>query len=84
MKFEKLGKGASVPRLTDLRLEETAVVTQIMGGYGLRRKLALRGVKEGSRVRMISSSAGPVVIECGGSQIAIGHGMARRIMVRRR
>lgn len=73
-----------MPQLTELRLGEMAVVTQVAGGYGLRRKLALRGVKEGSWVRMISSSGGPVVVECGGGQMAIGRGMARRIMVRRR
>ena len=73
-----------MPRLTDLKTEETAVVSQIIGGYGLRRKLALRGIKEGSPVRMISNSLGPVVVECCGYQIALGRGMARRIIVRRR
>ncbi len=73
-----------MPRLTYLRPGETGVVAQIMGGHGLRQKLALRGIKEGSRVRMISSSIGPVVVECGGSQVALGRGMARRIMVRQR
>jgi len=72
-----------MPQLTELRLGETGVVTQVAGGYGLRRKLALMGIKEGSWVRMISRSGGPVVVECGGSQIAIGRGMARRIMVGR-
>lgn len=69
-------------QLTYLRPGETGVVVQIMGGHGLQQKLALRGIKKGSWVRMVSSSIGPVVVECGGAQVALGRGMARRIMVR--
>jgi ferrous iron transport protein A len=67
--------------LIDLRPEEMGVVVQIMGGRGLRQRLALRGIKEGVLVRVISSSRGPVVTESCGGQIAMGRGMARKIIV---
>lgn len=60
------------------------MVVQVVGGHGLQQKLALRGIKEGSWVRMISNSIGPVVVESGGTQVALGRGMAGRIMVRQR
>jgi len=71
-------------KLTDLRHGEKAVITQITGGHGLRKKLAQRGIKEGNQVQMVSSSRGPIVIECCGNQMALGRGMAKRIIVRRR
>jgi len=68
-------------RLTDLGPGEIGVVVQVMGGHGLRQKLALRGIKEGSWLRMVSSSRGPVVVESGESQIALGRGMAQKVIV---
>jgi len=67
--------------LTDLRPGEIGIVIQIAGGHGMKQKLALRGIREGSWLRMVSSSRGPVVVESNGSQIAMGRGMAERIIV---
>ncbi len=67
--------------LTDLRPGEIGVVIQIAGGHGMRQKLALRGIKEGSWLRIISSSRGPVVVESNGGQVAMGRGMAQKVIV---
>ncbi len=58
-------------------------VVKIIGGYGMIRKLNLLGIREGRIIKKISSQPlrGPVVVEIGGSQIAIGYGMAIRIIV---
>jgi len=58
-------------------------VVGILGGYGAIRKLNLLGIKEGKSIKKVSYQPlrGPVVIEIGGSQIAIGYGMASRIIV---
>lgn len=71
-------------RLTDLQTGEVGIVSQLNCGHGAERKLSSRGIKIGSRIRMVSASRGPVVIENGGSQMAIGRGMARKIEVERR
>ncbi len=71
-------------KLTDLQPGETGTVSQVNCGHGAERKLSSRGIKKGCRVKMVSGSRGPVVIKCGGSQMAIGRGMARKIEIERR
>lgn len=68
-------------KLTDLQPGERGIVTRVNCGHGVKRKLLSRGIKIGSRVRMVSGSRGPIVLECGGSQTAIGRGMARKIEI---
>jgi len=69
--------------LIRVRAGEDRRVVRIMGGYGIIRKLNLLGIKEDRNIKKVSSQPmrGPVVIEVGGSQVAIGYGMARRIIV---
>jgi ferrous iron transport protein A len=68
--------------LTDLRPGELAQIVAVQGGYGLRQKLSLRGLLEGSVVRIISCQ-GPITVEVNRNIVAVGRGMARKIMVRR-
>ena len=68
--------------LTQLRIGETARIMAIEGGRGLRQKLFLRGLIEGKVVRVISNQ-GPVTVEVDRSVVAIGRGMARKIIVTR-
>ena len=66
--------------LTQLRIGDTARIMAIEGGRGLRQKLFLRGLIEGKVVRVISNY-GPVTVEVDRSVVAIGRGMARKIIV---
>lgn len=66
--------------LTQLRIGEKARIVAIEGGRGLRQKLFLRGLIEGKVVRMVSNY-GPVIVEVNGNIVAIGRGMARKIIV---
>ena len=68
--------------ITELKSGEWAIIMAIEGGYGLRQKLLLRGVFEGSFVRMISS-LGPITIEVNRNIVSLGRGIARKIRVRR-
>jgi len=68
--------------IAELKAGEWAKVLAIEGGYGLRQKLLLRGIFEGSVVRVISNR-GPVTIEIDRNIVSLGRGMARRIRVRR-
>ena len=69
--------------LTQLRPGEEGTVMDIQGGMGLMRKLASLGIRPGVKVRKVSSQfmRGPVTIRIGNTQVAIGFGMARRIIV---
>ncbi|MCK4648544.1 ferrous iron transport protein A [bacterium] len=69
--------------LINLRPGEWARVLAIGGGRGIRQKLSLRGVQEGSKIRMISSYPGPVIIEINRNMVALGRGMAGKIMVQK-
>jgi len=68
--------------LGQLRTGETARIMAIGGGRGLRQRLYLRGLSEGKVIRVISNS-GPVTIELDRNVIALGRGMAQKIMVAR-
>lgn len=68
--------------LTELRPGEWARIVAVEGGRGLRQKLLLRGLFEGSIVRVVSNR-GPVTVEVNRNMVSIGRGMARRISVRR-
>jgi len=62
-----------------------AVVTLIAinAGFGLRRRLADMGLSPGVNVRVVQSQIpGPVIIDLRGSRLALGRGMAQRIMVK--
>jgi len=69
-------------KLTELRPGEWARIVAVEGGRGLRQKLLLRGLFEGSIVRVVSSR-GPVTVEVNRNIVSIGRGMARRISVKR-
>jgi ferrous iron transport protein A len=68
--------------LSQLDPGERGRVMAIEGGRGIRQKLFLRGLFEGSIVRMISCY-GPVTVEVDRNTVSIGRGMAQKIMVRR-
>lgn len=69
--------------LTQLKPGETGVVEEIQGGYGFMRKLQSMGVRPGKRITKVSSHfwRGPQTVKIGHFQIAIGFGMAKRILV---
>ena len=69
--------------LTRMRQGERRKVVDIQGGWGLLRKLETLGIKQGTEIVKVSSQLmrGPITIRVGNTQVAIGFGMARRIMV---
>jgi len=68
--------------LSQLKPGEVGRVIAVEGGHGIRQKLFLRGLFEGSVVRVISCY-GPVTVEVDRSTVSIGRGMAQKIIVRR-
>ena len=68
--------------LDELKPGELARVIAVEGGYGLRQRLSLRGISEGSFLRVISNQ-GPVTVEVDRNTVSVGRGMARKIRVLR-
>ncbi len=70
--------------LTELKLGKEATIVAVRGGRGMQARLRNMGLVEGQVIRKLSALAwrGPVVVVAKRTQIAIGHGMASRILVR--
>jgi len=70
--------------LTELFLNEEAEVIAITGGRMVRTRLRSLGIIEGQKIRKISKVGlgGPVIVLINRAQLAIGFGMARRVVVR--
>ncbi|MDD3642295.1 MAG: FeoA family protein [Candidatus Krumholzibacteria bacterium] len=73
-------------RMTDLaamHAGESGTVTRLDGGTGASKRLEDMGIRPGVRVTKISGQImhGPVIVGVGSARLAIGHGMARRVVV---
>ena len=62
---------------------QSGSVVQIEGGHGLINRLSALGIRPGQKVTKVSSMflRGPVTIQIGNTQVAIGFGMAKKIIV---
>jgi len=69
-------------KLSHMKNGESARIVEIDGGHGIRQKLNLRGIFEGSNIRVISIN-GPVTIEIDRNVVSLGRGMAQKIRVAR-
>ena len=69
--------------LVEMRTGEKGKVVGIQGGYGMTRRLEALGIREGKEIKKLSAQLmrGPVVIQVSNTRVAIGFGMARRIIV---
>ena len=69
--------------LNRMEAGKSGIVVQIQGGHGLIRRLSALGIRPGQRITKVSSMfmRGPVTIQVGNAQVAIGFGMANRIIV---
>jgi ferrous iron transport protein A len=69
--------------LTQMNSGQRGTIAEIQGGYGMVSRLTAMGIIPGKRITKISSMVmrGPVTIEIDRARIAIGFGMASRILV---
>lgn len=70
-------------RLTELESNQKGKVKSINGGIGAQNKLEAMGLRTGKIIKKKSAQVfrGPITIEIDGRQLAIGHGMAKKIEV---
>ncbi len=69
--------------LAEMRTGQTGTVVGVLGGHGLIRRLDALGIRPGRKVTKISSTLfrGPVILRVDNTQVAVGFGMARKIIV---
>ena len=72
------------PVLATLANGERAIVTGVVGGGHLQKRLENMGLRPGKEVTKLGAmpAAGPVTVECGGFCVALGHGIAQRVTVK--
>jgi len=76
-------EGESLVPLAALKPGQKGVVRKIAGGELMARRLAAMNIRPGKLVTKVSAMlmGGPVVISVDGRQLAIGHGMAHKVLV---
>ena len=66
-----------------MRAGQSGKVVQVLGGPGLVNRLNSLGIRPGKRITKVSSvfMRGPVTIQIDRAQVAIGYGMAKKIVI---
>ena len=69
--------------LAKMRTGQTGTVVGVLGGHGLIQRLDALGIRPGKKVTKLSSTLfrGPVILKVDNAQVAVGFGMARKIIV---
>ena len=70
--------------LLGLETDQEAMVIQLKGGVTLQNKLNSLGIREGKKVKKLGKNffRGPITVEVGQTRVAIGHSMAKKIIVK--
>ena len=69
--------------LREMRTGQRGKVVELQGGHGLVNRLSALGIRPGKKITKVSSMLmrGPVTIQSGQTRLAIGFGMAGKIIV---
>jgi Fe2+ transport system protein FeoA len=70
--------------LADLRGGDKCTVVLALGGYGMVRRLAEMGLTPGTEVTIVRTAPmhGPIEVSVRGVSLALGRGIARRVLVK--
>lgn len=76
-------KGRMKMTLNSIAVRQSARVSLIEGGQGVRSHLNLLGIHVGDVLEVIERAPfrGPVLVQINGSRVALGRGVARRILL---
>jgi ferrous iron transport protein A len=67
--------------LTELPKGSKVKVVDIVAGKGLRDRLLQMGLTPGAVVEVVENSSGPIILSVRGVTIALGRGMASKVLV---
>ena len=73
----------SIIPLANMEVSQEGVINALEGGANFHTRLQALNIRVGKKIKKISNAPfrGPVVVEVDNSRVAIGHGMARKVMV---
>ena len=77
-----MGRTKHVP-LPQLQAGQSGKVIEITGEFGVTKKLTALGMRPGQIVTKRNSvfTKGPAVVKLGSTEVAIGYGMAQKVLV---
>ena len=69
--------------LRQMQAGQSGKVAQIQGGHGLINRLSALGIRPGKKITKVGSMfmRGPVTVQLDSTQVAIGFGMANKVIV---
>jgi len=69
--------------LSKMDVNQEGIINTLEGGTGFQTRLQALNIRIGKRIKKISTNPfrGPIVVEVDRSRVAIGHGMAKKVMV---
>ncbi|ADP77276.1 FeoA family protein [Methanothermus fervidus DSM 2088] len=69
--------------LTEVETGKKVIIKEIVAGIGLIKRLESLNIRIGKIIKVISATPfrGPLVVDVGGSKVALGRGLAERIFV---
>jgi len=69
--------------LRQMQSGQSGKVVEIQGGHGLVNRLSALGIRPGKKITKVSSMLmrGPVTIQSGNTRIAVGFGMANKMII---
>ncbi|HZJ58020.1 MAG TPA: FeoA domain-containing protein [Clostridia bacterium] len=70
--------------LDSLGVGEKGIITAINGGRTATIRLCEMGFNRGSEVCIVKNDIGPIIVGLAGSKIALGWGLANKIMVQQK
>lgn len=70
--------------LVQMEVGKSGKIVELHGGQEISLKLGNLGIRIGEEIKKISQQAlhGPIVVEIGKSQVAIGFGMATKVLIK--
>jgi ferrous iron transport protein A len=71
--------------LAQLKQGESGTIVDIQGGQGLIKRLESLGIRPGVKITKLTAQfmRGPVTMRIGNSRIAVGFGMAKKIVLQK-
>lgn len=60
---------------------EKGTVENILGGEKVSKRLYEMGFNKGTEVKVMKNDAGPIIVSLSGYKIALGRGLAQKIMI---
>lgn len=69
--------------LVSMKSGESGIVVQFLGGHGLVSRLNALGIRLCKKITKVNSMLmrGPIIIDVDSMKIAVGYGMAKKIVV---